>query len=329
MADPDRDSNFLSGVKDITAGSVRGFAQVAVGHPLDTIKVRLQTQSGKDARFAGVTDCFRETLKNEGVMGFYKGAQSPLLMAGVYSAILFLSYGQAKKFFHDPSSNEFTLREMIGIGITSGVIAASVESPMDFVKSKMQVQYQSFSGKANEYKSSIDCAAKVVKNQGLFTLFRGYDAAVLRNIPGTVLYFYSYEKIKYFLANFESPAKDLQPLSNIRQHPVATTPSIVKSSVQKQPELSPLSILTAGGLAGMLFWIAIFPLDVVKTRLQTDSLISSQRKYKSLWDCCVKTYRNEGVLAFYKGFKPCLIRAFPTNAASFLAFESARDLLGR
>lgn len=57
--------SFINAIKDIIAGSVRGVAQVVVGHPLDTIKVRLQTQT--HTRFTGVIDCFWKTLTTEGV----------------------------------------------------------------------------------------------------------------------------------------------------------------------------------------------------------------------------------------------------------------------
>lgn len=48
---------------DILAGSARGMAQVGVGHPLDTVKVRLQTHN----RFRGAWDCSWHTLRQEGV----------------------------------------------------------------------------------------------------------------------------------------------------------------------------------------------------------------------------------------------------------------------
>jgi len=301
----------LDSLKDITAGAVRGIAQVFVGHPLDTIKVRLQSQRETDPRFTGVIDCIRKTARNEGLLGFYKGAQSPLYMSGFYSAILFLTYGQTKKAFaHDQYNGGFTLLEMTAIGVTSGVVAASIEGPMDLVKSKMQIQYQQYSGKLQEYKSSFDCARKLIKTYGISSIFRGTDAAILRNIPGTVLYFYVYEKLRYVFSQYEGGASNQS------------------TEITSKNALSPMSVICAGGISGVLFWAAIFPFDVVKSRLQTDSVVPSQRRYKNMWHCWKSIYRTEGISAFYRGFNPCIIRAFPTNAASFLAFEYSRKLLG-
>ena len=67
---------------------------VLVGHPLDTVKVRLQTASSGSM---GMMDCVRLTLKEEGVRGFYKGMQSPLAGEGFFNAAQFLCYGAAKR----------------------------------------------------------------------------------------------------------------------------------------------------------------------------------------------------------------------------------------
>lgn len=48
-----------------------------MGHPFDTIKVRLQTS--KTTQFKGPVDCLMQTIRNEGVKGLYKGATPPLV----------------------------------------------------------------------------------------------------------------------------------------------------------------------------------------------------------------------------------------------------------
>jgi hypothetical protein len=53
-------------------------------------------------------------------------------MSTVYSAILFLAYGNAKEFFHTPGEL-FTIREMIIIGSIAGTASALTESPIDLV----------------------------------------------------------------------------------------------------------------------------------------------------------------------------------------------------
>lgn len=61
------------------AGVFSGISKLAVGHPFDTIKVRMQTTNS--SQFAGPLACLASTIKNEGVRGLYKGATPPLGMS--------------------------------------------------------------------------------------------------------------------------------------------------------------------------------------------------------------------------------------------------------
>lgn len=78
-------------------------------------------------------------------------------------------------------------------------------------------------------------------------------------------------------------------------------------------EVGPFGMMMAGGLAGVMSWIVTFPIDVVKTRLQSDVA----GKYTGAVDCMIKTYKAEGHAAFSRGLVSTVIRAFPTNAATF------------
>lgn len=64
---------FKRTVKNSTSGTVAGIALCLTGHPFDTIKVRLQTQSSQGRLFNGAWDCLVKTLKWEGIGGLYKG----------------------------------------------------------------------------------------------------------------------------------------------------------------------------------------------------------------------------------------------------------------
>jgi|SRR5579871_4742887 len=63
--------------KGFVAGIFSGFAKLSVGHPFDTIKVRLQTS--QRSQFKGPLDCVLQTVRNEGFRGLYKGATPPLV----------------------------------------------------------------------------------------------------------------------------------------------------------------------------------------------------------------------------------------------------------
>jgi Mitochondrial carrier protein len=86
-------------------------------------------------------------------------------------------------------------------------------------------------------------------------------------------------------------------------------------------KLGMLPLVVAGGLGGMACWITVYPVDVIKSKLQTQA--ASAPMYKGLWDCGRQLYRAGGAGALYKGLGPCLARSFPANAAAFLAYETA------
>ena len=76
-------------VRNFLAGYSSGVCLVLAGHPFDTIKVRLQNEGTKVGRFSGLGDCLRQTLRHEGVRGFYKGMGAPLVTTGVINCVLF------------------------------------------------------------------------------------------------------------------------------------------------------------------------------------------------------------------------------------------------
>lgn len=83
----------------------------------------------------------------------------------------------------------------------------------------------------------------------------------------------------------------------------------------------------AGGLSAQTFWLASFPFDQVKQRIMTDSLDREKAVYKNWGQACVGVYKQGGLRGYYRGFVPCVLRAFPANAAALFIFERTMDIL--
>jgi solute carrier family 25 (mitochondrial carnitine/acylcarnitine transporter), member 20/29 len=94
-------------------------------------------------------------------------------------------------------------------------------------------------------------------------------------------------------------------------------------------KVSPLKQLAYGALSGYILWVMIYPIDVVKSKIQTDAFEKSKANYSSSLDCVRKTFRAEGMIGFYRGFSACMLRAGPANAATFAAYELAMNVMGR
>jgi ornithine carrier protein len=78
--------------KDIVFGSIAGVVGKLIEYPFDTVKVRLQAQPDHlPLRYTGPLDCFRQSLRHDGVSGLYRGISAPLFGAAVETSSLFFS----------------------------------------------------------------------------------------------------------------------------------------------------------------------------------------------------------------------------------------------
>nr|XP_020511224.1 mitochondrial carnitine/acylcarnitine carrier protein-like [Labrus bergylta] len=282
----------VSPLKNFVAGGVAGACLLLAGHPLDTIKVRLQTQP-KASRtqyvlYTGTYDCFRKTVSKEGVLGLYKGMGAPLAGVAPMMAISFFGFGLGKQLQQTDPSKPLTNTQIFLSGCLAGVFTTVIVAPGERVKCLLQVQA---SGGQSRYAGPLDCAVRLYKEQGLRSVYKGTVLTLIRDVPSNGLYFMTYEYLKNFL-----------------------TPE-----GQRVSQLSTPNIILAGGIAGILNWTIALPPDVLKSNFQT----AAEGKYRGLLDVLRTLLREEGPKALYKGFNAVFLRAFPANAACFLGFEVA------
>lgn len=281
--------NILTSVKQLIAGGVGGVCLILTGHPMDTIKVRIQTMSspkpGTVAPFNGTLDCVRKTFEHEGLRGFYRGMLAPLIGATPVNAVIFFSYGAGVQLQTgaSPTSVDMLSYRQIGLaGMLAGFNSALINAPVERIKCLLQVE-QGTSSTA-KYKGFWDCTRKVFHDGGVRSLYRGVVATCMRDVPASGVYFLGYEWMK----------KNAPP------------------SLQANPSVKTLA---AGGIAGILFWIVAIPADVIKSRIQT----SSQKV--GIVQVTRDLVTKHGVTALYRGSTPVFLRAFPANAACFFGYE--------
>ena len=118
-------------------GTTGGMAQVLVGHPFDTIKVRLQT----DSSYRNAFDCFSKMCKTEGLKGFYKGVISPLTGIGICNAVLFTTNKKILSLI-DKDKIQNNIGRVSLCGGIAGCVMSFVNCPIELVKIRMQIQRQ-------------------------------------------------------------------------------------------------------------------------------------------------------------------------------------------
>ncbi|CAI8006704.1 Mitochondrial carnitine/acylcarnitine carrier protein [Geodia barretti] len=269
-------------VTNLLAGGVGGICLVITGHPLDTIKVRLQTQQPGQAQFKGTLDCALQTVRHEGVRGLYRGMLAPLIGVTPMYSICFFGYGVGKQLQTKSPNQELSLLQHFNAGMVAGVMTTVIMAPGERIKCLMQIQ-QSMKGEA-KYSGSMDCARQLFREGGIRSVYRGTAATLLRDVPASGLYFGGYE----FLLNWLTPEG------------------------KSRKDLSPGRVLLAGGVAGMANWGWAIGPDVLKSRFQT----APEGQYTGIRHVFRELMRNEGPTAMFRGITPILLRAFPANAVS-------------
>lgn len=158
----DNERNLIVDSKDpiwlsVALGTTAGITLVAVGHPLDTIKVRLQTNTTKNL--------FRN---------LYKGVLPPFLAVTPCWMASYFAYGSSLKLLD---------RDDIIGSMRAGAIAGSaysfVTTPFEMVKVNAQ----------NSHRSTFESFRAVVQRQGLRGLYKGIGATLIRDMSQGACYF--------------------------------------------------------------------------------------------------------------------------------------------
>ncbi|GAA5882129.1 hypothetical protein JCM3774_005450 [Rhodotorula dairenensis] len=297
-------------LRGFAAGTASGLTKLVVGHPFDVIKVRLQcTPRGT---YAGPWDCLKRTIQSEGPRALYKGATPPafgwtlsdsLLMGSLHQyriAIARMESGWPSGWRDDGAGKDqageanlvkLSLPGHFISGLLAGQTVCFIACPTEHLKARLQMQMTG----PKLYTGPIDCAKKIVAVRGWQGLWHGFGATLLfRSHMGTM--FLSYELIQRAFKRYS-------------------------------PDMNPgTANFLSGGLASNAFWLSSFPFDAVKNRLMTDSLTNP--KYKSWMMCARAMWAEGGARAFYHGFTPAILRAFPTNASALLVWESVMRFMG-
>lgn len=280
-------------IKDLLAGTAGGIAQVLVGQPFDTTKVRLQT-SQVDTTAGKVV---KDLLKNEGLKGFYKGTLTPLVGVGVCVSLQFGVNEAMKRFFHGmngPDSKHLSLPQYYICGLAGGLTNSFVASPIEHVRIRLQTQ--TGDAATAEFKGPLDCIRKL-KSAG--QLMRGLTPTMARESHGCGVYFLTYE---------------------------ALVSQQVKSGIERV-DIPAWKLCLFGATSGTILWLMVYPLDVIKSVMQTDN-VKSPKNGGNIISVGKNIAAKQGISGFFKGFGPTMLRAAPANAATFATFETAMRLLG-
>ena len=295
---------------DLFAGSLAGGAQVIIGQPLDTIKVR--SQIAPPGLYRGPMDVLTTTVKNEGILALYKGMASPLIGIAAQNAVLFTAFQGAKRLI-SPESQSLTIPQVAAAGAIAGGINTILSSPVELFKIRMQAQITSTTSSSSDSvpaKKLSAVAKEVYHNAGMKSgVMRGFWVTLFREVPAYAGFYTGFELSK----------------SLFRSH-------LPQSTTNEGTTLPIWALMASGSMGGIFNWLACYPLDVLKSRIQlSDKPLSrglgGPLVLKYISEEAKEIYRKEGWKAFTVGLSPTLLRAIPAAAATFTTFEVVKSAL--
>eukprot|EP00890_Picochlorum_soloecismus_P001380 jgi/Picsp_1/2242/NSC_05706-R1_mitochondrial folate transporter carrier-like len=297
------------------AGVVAGATTVALLHPLDVIKTRLQVQDGVLPVYRGMLDTMTKIWHSSGFRGLYAGLVPSMLGSGAAWGTYFYIYGVARhrrsqKRNINPIDNLLSATE-------AGIVVSVATNPIWVVKTRLQLQdrYEPLQthGGPRVYRGSLDCLSRIVKEEGISGLYRGLLPSLILVSHGAIQ-LAVYEKLKSMFRSVQRQGK-VDPLEQ-------------GNLEDRRPSLSISSAGICGALSKATATLATYPTQVVRSRLQ-QRMDTRKLKYAGFVNTVRVILRREGLSGFYKGVFPNLLRVMPQSAVTFLVYEATLRILSR
>lgn len=284
--------DIISSVKEFTAGGIGGLSLLAVGHPFDTIRVRVQAQSHL---YKNAFHATQKTISKEGPMALYRGVGALVPGIAPQFALMFMGYshGQSlinktdigKKYFHFNNLTDASLA-----GIYSYLYVTPVKGPSERVARVAQT--------TNKYgKGSWNVFRNLYKEQGLRGATKGSTMTFITYGTGAMIYFGFYQSMKDKYLAKNSTAKTVPILNSFLY----------------------------GGAAGSLQWAVIMPLDQIKNRLQSAKNVETS-VFEIIGQIRAES-KKTGIKAYYRGFAITMLHFGFGEIPNFLKNQDTEKVL--
>eukprot|EP00123_Amoebidium_parasiticum_P009245 comp19358_c0_seq1/m.22302 comp19358_c0_seq1/g.22302 ORF comp19358_c0_seq1/g.22302 comp19358_c0_seq1/m.22302 type:complete len:296 (-) comp19358_c0_seq1:608-1495(-) len=291
-------NNMLSAAKPFLYGGASGMFATTCIQPIDMIKVRIQLLGEGGAKSsANPFTVGTQIIKGEGFMSLYKGLSAGLLRQATYTTARMGIFRGLCDHFKGPDG-ALSLQMKAFCGLAAGGLGAFVGNPCDLALIRMQADATLPAAQRRNYTNVFNALGRIAKEEGITGWWKGSTPTVVRAMALNMGMLASYDQTKEYL-----------------------TQKVGKGAVTN---------FASSAVAGFLASAFSLPFDFVKTRLQKqkpgpDGVLP----YKNSIDCVLKVVKNEGPLAFYKGFMTYYVRIAPHAMITLLAMETLQNTFGK
>lgn len=274
-------------------GGSSGMLASCVVQPLDLLKNRMQLSGVGSAKKEYKTSfhAIRSIVANEGFFALYNGLSAGLLRQATYTTTRLGIYTWLFEMSTGADGKPPNFATKAGLGMLAGVCGAFVGTPAEVSLIRMTSDGRLPLAERRNYKSVVDALVRIVKEEGVATLWRGAIPTMGRAavVNGAQLASYSQAKQTLLATKYFE--------DNIFCHFVASM------------------------FSGLVTTIASMPVDIAKTRIQNMKIVDGVPEYKGTTDVLLKVVRGEGILALWKGFTPYYARLGPHTVLTFVFLE--------
>ena len=183
-------------------------------------------------------------------------------------------------------------------GTMAGCTVSFLAAPVEHVKARLQIQYAADKSQ-RLYKGPLDCFKRIYQAHGIRGIYHGL---------GATIFFRSF--FFFWWGSYDILTRYISTSTHL------STPAVN---------------FWAGGLSAQIYWLTAYPADVVKQRIMTDPLggvlNDGERRYRGWKDAARDIMVKDGLRGYWRGFVPCILRAFPANAMALVAFEGVMRAL--
>lgn len=204
-----------------------------------------------------------------------------------------LMVNDSEKPFSDEQnklSNSNQVITSLVAGATAGAFAKTVIAPLDRAKINFQISQLRFSAR-----KTIEFLMNSYRTEGFVSLWRGNSATMARIVPYAAIQFSSYEQWKRLLG----------------------------VDVKDQRKVPVYRRVVAGSLAGVTSTSLTYPLDVARARMA----VTLKDQYKTLLQVFIRIWREEGIMALFRGYVPTVMGSIPYAGTSFFTYETLKMFL--
>lgn len=318
-------------VLDAIAGALSGcIARVVVG-PLDVVKIRFQVQlepigghvNVARSKYTGLGQAFATIVREEGIQGLWRGTVPGLLLTVPYTSVQFVALHQCKNLVQQAGLADhpgISTLVSFASGAVAGAAGTLASYPFDLLRTTLAAQ-----GEPKVHRGMWDAAVHMWRTRGVTGLYSGLGVTLVEIMPYAALQFGTYDALN-----------TLWDTARVR----VSQPTGDGGTLPGQEWIPAVRVqqFCCGLMAGLLAKLTTHPLDVAKKRYQVAGLqrslsygarVDSALTRSSLAACISEIYTREGLRGLWKGSLPSIIKAAPSAAITFVAYEAVLAALLR